>query len=107
MMRAASRPNSLRSSVAALRLKAGDHPFLLRADIGNIPPVGRVALSPRFSPILSQAKALSAWLARIRRREGTLRSIVRSYPESGAARKAREYLAALSENQLDAPGAVD
>jgi hypothetical protein len=85
-------------------LKAGSHPFLLRADVRHVPPIGRIALVPRFSPILSQARAYRNWLDRIRCREGTLRSIVREYPESSAARKARQYLAALSEGQ---PHAAD
>ncbi len=92
-------------SETPLLFEPGRHPMLVRIDAPRIPPVGRLTITPRFTPLQLPSAAEKEWLDRIRQRKDVLQRIVKALPESYLARRARERLEALAADETAGPAA--
>ncbi|MFW5840474.1 MAG: hypothetical protein ACOCZE_07830, partial [Planctomycetota bacterium] len=88
---------------AAVHLSPGLHPLLLRVDIFQFPPVGRVRLWPHFNPILAPEAGRRNWLGRIEAYRPLLRRALAELDDSREARWAQLLLDELKGDDSTAP----
>jgi outer membrane protein assembly factor BamB len=88
-----------------VRLPAGYHPLLLRADLAVVPPfVKKVVASLRLRDIEDPNKAYADWLGFVKEARPRIEEIIRERPGSEEARRARLILRYLNP-EGDAPSA--
>lgn len=80
------------------RLPKGDLTFLAELSAGSAPKAEDLCLDVHFTPSAEDAKAdVAAWQADLRAAQPYLERVVKLKPDSGTAKKAKEFLAKLSK----------